>query len=394
MNFEDLINITNINEHFAALAIDSYRRRFSDYLIEFRDRPMYKNNQNTTETFDTFIMVYGYELSLKTIEYFGNEIRSIRLTSNQNSQKSYGKFMESINKYCAESLLELQLWHIESDTLTHVTMPFEKVDNLLLKFDIPNLKTKMQLNQMFPALRRFKLIVDRNLNDEFIDCEMPHLDQLILYFVPRHMQPIAQNKIESFLRKNTHVRDLALENCGQFPVQANQLLPNIEILTLEDNFHEFSQRDLTPLRWENVKTLHLRSNRLPTSIAAPKLEEFHIAQKHHMDQLALMNFFENHSFIQRLHVEYLAWVRYNTELNAFTSRLPDLTEVYLKVAPFYRLEDLTNFIRSHRNLTIFQLDRIEIETKNALHETFDDEWHIDNFNTAGILMQKKSASDE
>lgn len=297
--------------------------------------------------------------------------------------------MGSINKYCGESLEELHL-NVEPDTLAEVTKPFGKVDNLLLKFDVAHLNTSIHaLNEMFPSLRHFWLAVDRDVDAEFLDCALPHLERLSMSFMPRRTESIAMNKIAQFLRKNSHVRSLVLENFEQFLQEVNELLPNVENLTLIGNLYEHSTVDDVPIRWENVKILYYQTIRPLMFIAAPKLQELHISYQYIMDEFEWITFFQNHSSIQRLCIDYSYWNRDYLKLSAFTIRLPELTEVYLKTAPSFDMDDLTNFIISHRNLTTFRLDRTGIEIKNALHDVFDDEWHIDHFNTAGILMLKK-----
>lgn len=399
MDFENLINIVQINQHFADLAFDSFRHKYSNEEIDLRDSFTYRDRegQSPIKHINQVIQVHGEKMCQKTIDHFGTAIRKIRLTSFQKSKKSIGKFMKLINERCAKSLHELKLWNVEADALAQLIHPFEQVETLLLSFNIQNetlAKGTLPLNQLFPTVHHFTLMVGWDVDAAYIDCELPHLEHLGISFAHNPTE-ITEQQIGPLIRKNPHIRSLDLINVGKqfgkFLEKTSQLLPHLENLTLEDSvFGRQSIRDNKPIRWENVKLLNFQNGCPPDRIFLPKLEELHITQyKYGVYEFQCTRFFQFHSTIQRLYIYNILRPVEHMKLNELTMPLSELTELFIHNAPSFAVDDIIQFIRTHNNLTTFRLDRIEKLTKFTLCTAFEKEWNIENFSIQGIFMQRK-----
>lgn len=399
LDLENLINIARINKHFADLAFDSFRHKYSNQEIDFRDSFTYRDRegQSPVKYLNRIIQVNGEKMCDKTIANFGPAIRKIRLTSFQKSKKSIGKFMKSINECCAKSLHELKLWDLESDALAQLTNPFEQVDTLLFSLNMQNetlANGTLPLNRLFPRVHHFTLIVGRDVDAAYIDCELPHLKHLAISFTPNPTE-VTANQIEPLIRKNPHIRSLDLNNfgkeLGKFLENTSQLLPQLENLTLEDTaFGRPSTRGNKSIRWENVKVLDFRSGCPPDRIVLPKLQELHITQyKYGVYEFQCTRFFQIHTNIQRLFIKNSLRPVEHMTLSELTMSLSKLTQVFITNAPAFAVDDIIQFIRTHENLTKLRLDRIDKLTRFTLRTAFEKEWYIDKYNIQGIFMRRK-----
>lgn len=383
-----LLNIAQINKHFAMLARDTFRRKYSDQLIEFKTahypgRIPINMGSSSTE-------IRGYKVGLKVLEYLGSAIRKIHLGDYQIDRNTLIAYMSAINKYCSKSN-ELHLYYLESDTLKQLTHPFEHVESLTLNIEQITNGT-LSLNQLFPALRSFALVFRLYMNGDFINCELPHLEHFSASFVYQFCTVAMEIKIEKLLQKNPHIRSIHLCNfSNRLLRKINELLPNLDILNITNRVR--NGRDIIDgggIRMESVKTLISPIN-VPDQMIFPTLQEFHMRYvffysipRHQIWQ----EFFHNHRSIKRLYVD-LAGLGELMYFNRFTIELPELTEIHIDNQILFTIDDIIHFIMSNANLTVFRLNRFNKEHQMIFHELLQHEWHISKYNSDGILLQKK-----
>lgn len=134
--------------------------------------------------------------------------------------------MKSINKYCPKLLHELNIYHLESDTLKQLTHPFERVENVLLSFSLEHLETGIHpLNQLFPYVCRLTTLLLRwDMDGDFINVALSHSEHLSVTFVYEH-SIVNENKIATLLRQNSHIQSIALYI---FFNEVNELVPNLK----------------------------------------------------------------------------------------------------------------------------------------------------------------------
>lgn len=410
LNIADLLSVSQTNKQFSVLAADVFRRRFASLDIEIvKDRrlmvkPFFVNvvdsilGNNALENEDKIpfemskhsIEVYDFELTLSLLKQFGNVIRNLNI----HTQKLQSNHTEIINKftdkYCAKSLVKLDLKFIRSKTLEQFTGPFNVVEDLSFAIDVHKIGSKTQpLNQSFPNIKRLSLFMVSDIDYSFIDCNYPRLEQLSVrgLHATRFETAVA---MQSIISKNPQIRNIELGTFVPNLIKIVQkLLPKIEQLTLA----LASSIGNYKLHFEHVKVFALGTSGLPGQITFGKLEELHIYYSNGQSS-AWVEFLEKHQNISRFHIRgHGTESDLHEQFERITIKIPNLKEMSIVSERMVEVNAVVRFIETHVKLMKFEIIPCTRDVKEILKRKFELQWNINNLkrdDRKGLLLRKKN----
>lgn len=397
MDFEDLLNMAQVNQSMHFFAIDVFRRKFSKKKIViynyFVDEEPEKDPGFLIKTLtrlgftekraahsacivknESIEIMKDLRLSLNLLKYFGIFIQNLKLViANTESNDSLIQF---VNKYCSDLLVELELNISQGNAFQYMEKPFKSVEHLYLRDFIPNIGIEARpMSQTFPALRTLSLMPIRMIGN-YIDCHLPHLEHL--YLDVNYCDIIAD-----LLTSNSHVQSIELIHAtSPFLQNLNAKLPNLHQLAIWDI-------DMThgKIQFENVKKFIAKSKlNSPRNIHFPKLQELHINfGACHLKEW--ISFMRNHNHLSHLQLMY--WDFDDKKFEILTENLSNLVEmtVIRFKGKFVGLHSILRFLQKHERLMKINLDACEQEVYEVIRERFEFKWEIRNFRKGLSLEQ-------
>lgn len=296
-----------------------------------------------------------------------------------------------MNEYGTESLTQLTLGSAGNKLWPYLTLPFKKVETLFIGMRTDT--DGMKLNQMCPNLKVLRAWFYTDANYDFIDCELPHLDYLEVFFVNRSTAWNREKQITSFIKKNPQIRSVDAQLTGpEFVKMINEQLPYLQNLKFA-----FDDNRNGPTHFENVKHCTLRTSSRSTirNLTFSNLESLEIDYNFRYQE-KFTDFFRRHSNLTKLRMR-LIWDAF-VDLDNFTAELANLTEMFLIVRCHYSIDiqTLTRFIENHPKLMKIQFPAYSNDETNRkhVHEKFGMEWNIKHIidlgQTGAFEMERKT----
>lgn len=395
LGIRDYWNIIEINSKFKPIVHSILRSR--NTRIEIKNACSGKAETSYfSDHFENRIVLIELDLILKTIENLGAGMRQIyvdnfsidQFSSSPNSENS-NRVFQIINKYASETLECFDLGRLKENTLQQLTEPFPKVEEVALEITENINAGILPLNQLFPSLKKLKLkMMYATGSYSVLDCAFAHLESITFEFDDRAWQ--RRDQIEAFLRKNTHVKTVAIafiprEFLKEIPV----LLPNIEHLMLNTVFI-----DDDVVQFDHVKHCTLYNHIMymygnTSYLLFPKLESLELVYSNHEhERNVYTKFFEKHSNLKKLDLKRTSDIL----AVEVASMFPHLVEISLDSS--FRIENIHQIIESHKELQRMQLSNYKYEKiqLEIIRQQFGNEWRIHHFanskHSEAILFEK------
>lgn len=155
----ELLQMSFTNEYYHRLCADVFRRKTKNRKVVFRILTYYKDKQlgiRLSEP-ENSIYIENCDLMLKFLKSFGNSINTLKMDYSCSFDADRRKeITEWVNKYCAETLLQLELVQYTGFKLDYFTLPFKTLQKLSIDHLMLETKTTT-LYEKFPALRDLTL---------------------------------------------------------------------------------------------------------------------------------------------------------------------------------------------------------------------------------------------
>lgn len=216
------------------------------------------------------------------------------------------------------------------------------------------------------------IILSHDLSINFVDCELPHLNQFSLCIYSDNYEN-KNLQIDGLIRKNPQIRSIELTGSTSHLVKVvSEVIPNIENLnlTIPDAGTENG-----PIRFGNVKILTIFSFDVSfENISFSHLEELRIFPQ--AQPKKLIEFFKRHQTINRLHLMN-GLPEYQIQVDELTAKLPNLIAITVEDQDI-DAQSISRLIESHEKLIkfIFSTRRFNDADKKLLKDRFDSEWRI------------------
>lgn len=405
----DLLNLAQASQKLSIFAIEQFRLHFSQKKIRIRNdeskrrnrRPQPINDNGDVESqlrgllenfelakaqkasdnqrvfvYNDCIFIYDLNVALDVFKYFGSVIQKLNIECLIESSK-WEILSHSINKYCIESLIQLDLGSVNQNSLQQFTATFKNVEEFSI--EIANEQKNFRiLNEMFPQLRRISLKMNWEGDYSFVDCLLPHLEHVTIAvntntWIDEQIDLLANEAtIESMMRKNPHLRSVDLNNFSiDFVKSLEQLLPNFERLTLSS----FNLNDEI-IQFENVKEFQIKNCKLlsPTQLTFANLQTLRLDYNHNQFEQWL-NFFRMNKNVSQLEFDIESVNLPSTQLDTLVAELPNLTEITVKNLFPLAIEVIVQLIKNNSKLRKFKYIFYETD-EDALRESLEYEWKI------------------
>lgn len=390
LNFESLLNMAQVNKEFAISAVNVFRRKFSDKKIVIECHEDNHPRQNTGWSFniwDTFhgtktvaqishfisedqIKIQDYKMILNTLRIFGGEIRRLKMVYNSVDVIKSKVITRAINKYCANSLIELELDECFDSVLNYMPKPFKQVKHLIFGKSFRGMSPYkvLPMNELFPQIQHLSLFLT-TFDSHYPICYLPQLQHLNLDINSEY-----ENQTVNFIQMNPHIRSIDLRSpTSKILDSVNRVLLNLEnitisLYTVEDNTMHFDS--VTKFKAKD-------SVFYPGNVAFSKLHELSMncyGEKcdHWID------FLKKHRNITRFHIGNSNMN--DDQFNRITD-LPNLIEMsisHLQGEPF-QIETIVRFMENHDKIMKFNLGSCRQSEKDIFRRKFEDHWTITDY---------------
>lgn len=388
LNFEDLLNMNEVNKEYAKIAAYAFKRKFASRTVSIlstRDllfgweEPAFLRNlkrgsvEQTAYSIGTDrIQLKSIFLSLKTLKYFGNTIEKLDL-SLTNADTLHSKMISKyVNDYCIETLVELSFNIRKGEFLRYYRKPFKSVTNVSFNFwsesEFGN--NTLAINETFPSLRILSLNHPRtDFKGEHFKCFFPHLEHLSLQYGYKYSN---RDFIMNLLHLNSHIRSIHFESCPEYLLRKiSAMLPQLENLSIGMGLSV--EREI---RFENVTKFKMTAISNSLNVVLPQLQELHMFFTPGKFT-EWCSFFNMHGNLSRLQMQF--WKMTPAEFEGLLSYLPNLEEISLKNNyMLLQIDPIIKFLTNDQKLLTLHLENALDFQKEQFHSMLGHEWAIQN----------------
>lgn len=239
LDLHSLFSVAVANEWLRPAANVVYKHKFSDKVINFHDVDVDSNTHGNFGVCFEKVSFHNFKVCLQFLRCFGSSLSNVhiyyRFGSNSNR---YDYIHQYLNKYCADTLLELELVEKPRFLIKHFDKPFVNVRTVALHYC--HLGEQFPLiSQWFPNARTFKLH-SILMDDRWIDLPFQHLERVRIDVnngVKRN--GFTRNEAAHLLRSCRQLKSLVVQMpSGRQGMALNTLLniieekPALEVLAL------------------------------------------------------------------------------------------------------------------------------------------------------------------
>lgn len=372
LDLMELVILVETIPQIYPLAVGVFRKRYD----ELKMRDIFSSNRSYRREYHTegtCIETYFLESTLSLLKHFGSVIKKLSYHM-IHREKNYTTIDLYVNKYCSQSLIQLNLNYKRS--FENFTKPFEQVKDLTFGIDEEVTMGAFTSDQLFPKLQRLTLDICGNFDFNFINHKYPHLEHM--YLLIKYDSWQHRDQIEQFLRNNTHIRSLEIYFIPEYNHvftlnEINGMLPNLENLTT----HTFPIGN-DAVCFENVKHFTV-SSCYPKSmekLSFHQLESFTVKHVATNNFDSFIRFLEKHRNLKRLNLEISGAVV--NDVDAILDQLENLLEIRIEFKWHFDEEFISHVIQTHQKLNKFEF------TTNLpmagdftdLRNRFEGEWDI------------------
>lgn len=378
--------LTSLQKKFASIKKKSVLKNLLGYpsmYFDTDDEDEWEdgNNKNKPMFFEHAdrIEILDHEMSLMTLKHFGSLIRKIKLAITNPEITQSKKIIENVNRFCSDSLAEIEFDVGKGRALHHITIPFKNVKQVLFNRFIPQMgHNSLSMNETFPALQTILFKVS-NKDAGYINDYFSHLDHVFL-------ESNQFDGIDGFFSANSHIRSIHLtESFPNFLEKLNAFLPNLETLTCE------KLNVQGPIRFENVRKFeHQDSHSSPRNLLFPKLQELQVNFR--TERLVdWVDFLKIHNKLNKLSLK--SFNMKQQDFQQLTANLSDLVDVSISSwsSTGIDIDTIVEFLENQTKLERLHLDLLLDADKDLLQKRIDDEWTITR-TTFGLLFERKNKS--
>lgn len=374
LEWDDLVSLVQINLRFEFIAREVVRRKYKQ-INQLRMRcTEYKMDSQIVAIRDQ-IEIYNMQLAMDMLKYFGGHFAMIKVEY-YNDLTKINLISQCLNEYCSKSLKNLDLTVTEDfNILETFTKPFDAVEELNIHSSIDEFSETIQLNELFPKLKRLTLGSDKAVNYSFIRSEFPNLEHFSFYV--NNLRDVTNNEnVRELIRKNPTIRSIQPQVRDRTLINfISKHLPNIESLTIFDLGND-------AIHFEKMKSLSLLMPTIDSidKISVPQLDSLKIRLELR-NYNKFMNFLNNCTQLRHLHVTDMTMTSLREfNVDARFASLTNLTDVTFDVSIHYLHADpIIQFIenRTKLNRCTFLGSLIQTSDLQVLRERLGSEWKIE-----------------
>lgn len=385
MDFGALIRVAECSPRFRQLAtkwmIDNFKLDRNQIMVDlFEKGPIY------SRIGDKF-KIQHYHFVLKTFRLYGYLITKLTIDGYRMNLDEITEIALHIRRYSLESLIDLNL-HGAADLLINFENSFSNVVNL--RIDEIYLENSLQLDVLFPQMKRFDFKVDNPSNMSTIVHHYPHLQHISINEIDWHRE---FKFIDKLVQLNPQIRSFASDNL--LSTESVELLstnwPHLEWLSLTD--HPFDLPFYEPgfiVQLPSVKHFTLTINRRMEPIFEPFplsfscLENLDLKSYRISDDLS--DFIVGNKHLMRIS---LPWTEPHRAVKLFQSldSLNELQEIEFKIPTKSKANELIELMTAMNKLNRITVILGEHSDVDYFASDIPDDWKVSR-NVTRFLEQQ------
>lgn len=391
MDFTSLLNMVQTNKHISTIAVNVFRRKFSNKMIsieDYSDLPkqieIFSNNWNwfgqrlkeiaserkTHFVSDEQIKIIDRKLIINTLKYFGCVIKKLKITYANIDLIESKLITRYLNKYCSDSLTELQLENCGGNILKYMNRPFKNVEHLTFGQRLLDVSNETPLmNQTFPNVQRLSLDLTE-FSSQYPGCHLPHLIHLDLNINDLRDESNVIKVIES----NPYVRSINLRSISPNILEIiSKMQPNLQNLT-----NSMFPYGVNRIHFTNVVTFKVEDSLTsPSNFSFSNLKD--VRMNCYGEQCNnWIDFVRDHNNLSRFYIGY-------SDMNDLQferlSDLPNLVEMVIEHLQrnFFAIDTVVRFLNTHPNLQTFKLGSCQDSDKKTFKQSLEKEWETSDY---------------
>lgn len=354
LSINDLLNVVDTNTQLRQAARFAFVGKFGGRVVHLCSRGTRK--LQSFNIFDNFIWISDLLTCLKVIRNFGQSIPALNVCYYGVPEAHRTELDRYINKYCVESLVDLEYG---GESLKNLTNPFPNVKTVAF---FGNLQCdQLEIHRCFPNVETLKLT--NSSSAQSINTHFPHLKHLQIH---NERNSIKIDDLLGCLRSNAQLQSLRTFNIFFNPecLQATNECPQLKSLSVmmgsafSNHFGEISvnSKNVTKFETDGSYLKQLHSSKV--SLSFDQLEELII---HKPLSQTVLDFITKHQSVTKF--TYYGWKKedFNDEqpLLVLAQAFPSLTDVSFYLNTFL-VDDAVEFVKECKSLQsffIFSLDQ-------------------------------------
>lgn len=274
LDFDDLVNIVDVNKNTTEAAELVFKRRYLQFSMGISDQLSSRPIQ--VDEAAKRIIITSASIGLKVLRYFGHLVTKFDM---RYIGRNWTEVVRLMNEQCSAQLTEISLTHCNNETFSSIEKQFTTVE--VLRITCSPLGKCVKLNEWFPSLKRLELIHSSRcvqvecifpLKNYFIvDVEdsclntaefeemitsVPELETLALSGgVDAHTLKFISENLRDL--KNLFLWDFCLETEPEEPI----IFEGVEVLSIETGLLGFLPDEI-PFEFDKLTELRLFSDEL------------------------------------------------------------------------------------------------------------------------------------
>lgn len=206
MDFESLIDVSEINEKFHQIIAENFIAGYhlDRNVIHLKGVTAKAPASAIREKYPNQLTIENSKLISKVLENFGYLMRNIEIDGSEADYLCLERIVDMVEKYCAKTLTSLTLSRMERMVIGK-WRPFERVEKVTI--DAVELYKDVPLYSIFPNLRALNLYPLARTKLSSILHPYPHIEHLGIYTASSHTN---QDFVKSFVQLNPNLTSLTI----------------------------------------------------------------------------------------------------------------------------------------------------------------------------------------
>jgi len=388
LNLNSLLSLEDVHSEFNSLVSEIVKRIFRNKKLHI---DMVKHYSLRIGINDCDIQMTSFSIAERILKNFGHLIKNLSIyRSNQERDNDIRLIYKLVNMYCSKTLSEIYLDNSVNNFLDEFTNQFENVQNVHIR---NILETDRRLNEIFPSVRRLDIMLFNISNVDSINVRYENLEHLKLS-ISVNPSPLTDNLATELIRKNSHIRSLALENISIELIKiAADSLPQLERLKLDSIPCKHSNQLIS---FPNVRILETSKPDLHYLFLNFK---FGNVEEIRTTSLVESMFWENGFFatnpnLKKLQVVSTGCSKYlmNMVIRQLANANTTLQDIFYEGAYGLDSSIILQLIVKSKQLKRLQINLGSPEDRNSISEYFrkiiSDIWSIDDLGYSTIILEK------
>lgn len=391
LDFCNLLELSQVNNHFSSIASDIFYRRYGSKLCSI-SYGYGKTEDNSVEVTESQFTIKNHKMAISYIEKFGYLIENIQIDYTFIGYDEQNELQNVINKHCA-FLNSMELIGCNEYVFRTFQQPLSSVTSLTITRKLTAYKSPLKLNETFPNLQ--SLYLD--------DVRISHTDPRVLdikFTKLKHVSttslrgPFLNLAIIYLMNQNSQIRSFTTIDCFSFEYLRviNKHLPNLEVLNI---VWDKVQNDFIgeKIHFSHVKSLSMRKLSFDVSeiMSFEQLKQLDIQCLNHN----CVNFVVKNRNLTKLSIDQTDLD--DEKMMETIDALTNLEELSIKSSLQLQPETIINLVNlcCNRQLKVLHLDqsveeevfqKIQFSLEDTMQQ-FDGEWNVSQ-NQSGIFIQK------